>query len=193
MATLPIGITNARTIMLEALITSKTRIKLMLKFFLNTSARGYLRGLETEFGESTNAIRLELNRFEQAGLLTSSTDGMRKMFQANTSHPLFADINSLVRKYVGMDDIIETVVHQLGDLHEVYLIGDLAAGIDGPDLSLLIVGNNIDLDYLEKLCAKAQKLVSRTLGYVVFSIDEFARQQPFLNKDKLLLVWKYEG
>jgi len=31
--------------MLQALITSKTRIKLMLKFFLNTSSTGYLRGL----------------------------------------------------------------------------------------------------------------------------------------------------
>ena len=53
--------------MLESLITSKTRIKLLLKFFLNSSTKAYLRGLEAEFGESTKAIRLELNRFEQIG------------------------------------------------------------------------------------------------------------------------------
>lgn len=164
----------------------------MLKFFLNTSNRGYLRGLETEFGESTNAIRLELNRFEQAGLLTSSTDGMRKMFQANTRHPLFADINSLVRKYVGMDEIIERVINHLGNPQEVYLMGDLALGLDSDELNLLIIGNGIDHDYLEQLTGKAQKMVARKIGYLVFTPEEFSQQQPKINTEKLLLVWKNE-
>ena len=51
--------------MLDTLITSKTRIKLLLKFFLNAQTKSYLRSLEGEFGESTNAIRLELNKFEE--------------------------------------------------------------------------------------------------------------------------------
>lgn len=178
--------------MLEALITSKTRIKLMLKFFLNTSNRGYLRGLETEFGESTNAIRLELNRFEQAGLLTSSTDGMRKMFQANTKHPLFADINSLVRKYVGMDELIERVLNQLGQLHEVFLMGDLALGLDSDEMNLLIIGDDIDIDYLQQLCTKAQKMIARKIGYLVFTPEEFSQQEPKINKERLLLVWQKE-
>ena len=57
--------------MLETLISSKTRIKLLLKFFLNSKATSYLRGLESEFGESSNGIRIELNRFEKAGMLSS--------------------------------------------------------------------------------------------------------------------------
>ena len=61
--------------MINALITSETRIKLLRKFFLNSSTKAHLRGLESEFGESTNAIRLELNRFEEAGLLHSLRDG----------------------------------------------------------------------------------------------------------------------
>ncbi|HIO73555.1 MAG TPA: ArsR family transcriptional regulator, partial [Flavobacteriales bacterium] len=44
--------------MLDSLITSKTRVKLLLKFFLNPNTSAYLRGLSTEFGESTNAVRL---------------------------------------------------------------------------------------------------------------------------------------
>jgi predicted transcriptional regulator len=75
--------------MLENLITSKTRVKLLLKFFLNSTTQAHLRGLESEFGESTNAIRLELNRFEQAGMLTSHLSGNKKVFSANPSYPLF--------------------------------------------------------------------------------------------------------
>ena len=51
--------------MIEVLISSKTRIKLLLKFFLNSNSKAYLRGLEQEFAESTNAIRVELNKFEE--------------------------------------------------------------------------------------------------------------------------------
>jgi len=175
--------------MLDTLITSKTRIKLMLKFFLNTGATGYLRGLESEFGDSTNSIRLELNRFEEAGLLEAHTDGPRKVFQANKKHPLFPDIHSLVRKYAGIDSIIERVIIHLGQPDEVFLIGDLARGLDSKELNLIIVGSNIDLDYLESLVGKAQPLVTRKIGYLVLTPDEFNIQRPFLNQDKLLKVW----
>jgi len=67
--------------MIESLITSKTRVKLLLKFFLNSDTTSYLRGLESEFGESTNSIRVELNRLEEAGLLITASDGNKKMFR----------------------------------------------------------------------------------------------------------------
>ncbi|MBW7847829.1 MAG: ArsR family transcriptional regulator [Bacteroidales bacterium] len=176
--------------MLDALITSRTRIKLMLKFFLNTSSTGYLRGLEAEFSDSTNAIRLELNRFEEAGLLEAHNDGHRKIFQANKKHPLFSDIQSIIRKYIGIDDIIERVINQLGEPEEVYLIGDLARGLDSNDINLIIVGSNTDLDYLESLVGKAQPMISRKIGYLVLTPDEFKTQRPYLNEEKLLKVWE---
>jgi len=64
--------------MIEALITSKTRIKLLLKFFLNTQEESYLRSLENDFNESTNAIRIELNKLEEAGLLYHQIKETRK-------------------------------------------------------------------------------------------------------------------
>ncbi len=174
--------------MLEAFITSKTRIKLMLKFFLNSSNKGYLRGLASEFGESTNAIRLELNRFEEAGLLKSSSDGQKKMFQVNIHHPLFKDVQSLMRKYVGMDQIIEKVINHLGKPEKVFLKGDLAKGIDSPELSMVIVAEQIDEGYLNNLIKKAQKIVSRTINYVLVAPSDF--NENFPHQEKLLLVWE---
>ena len=107
--------------MLDTLITSKTRIKLLLKFFLNGNSSSYLRNLETEFGESSNAIRVELNRFENAGLLQSSLQGNKKYYQANQSHPLYKDINNIVFKYVGIDKILDNVIRKLGELEKVFV------------------------------------------------------------------------
>src|ERR1700761_2017521 len=110
--------------MLEVLISSKTRVKLLLRLFLNPSSTAYLRGMAEEFNESTNAIRIELNRFEDAGMLVSKNQGNKKVYQANQNHPLFKDINNIVLKYLGIDRIVETVVQKAGNLEKVYLTGD---------------------------------------------------------------------
>lgn len=173
--------------MLETLITSKTRIKLLLKFFLNGKTNGYLRNLEQEFGESSNAIRLELNKFENAGLLLSHMEGNKKIFQANANHPLYADIHSLVRKYIGIDRIIEQVVHQVGKLKAVYLIGNYARGVDAGKVEFLLIGKPLDEEYLHKLVQKGQKLVKRAISFEVMEEEEWHR-----NKDlqaEGLLLW----
>ncbi|MBU1390142.1 MAG: ArsR family transcriptional regulator [Proteobacteria bacterium] len=178
--------------MLEALITSKTKLKLLLKFFLNTSSTGYLRGLAVEFNESTNAVRLELNKLEEAGLLESQTEGPRKVFRANARHPLFPDIQSIVRKYIGMDEIIESVINHLGNPREVYLMGELAKGLDSDQINLLIVGDSIDIDYFNQLILKAQKIISRKIGYLILTPIEYQQQLPKLKTENLLLVWENE-
>ncbi|MEZ5021697.1 MAG: hypothetical protein R2728_00285 [Chitinophagales bacterium] len=114
--------------MLEALITSKTRIKLLLKFFLNPNTSAYLRGLATEFDESSNAIRLELNRLEEAGMIKSIPLGNKKIFQVNKKHVLYNSVQQIVRKYVGVNQIMANIVKGLGNLQLAYLSGDIAKG-----------------------------------------------------------------
>ncbi|MDD3011868.1 MAG: ArsR family transcriptional regulator, partial [Bacteroidales bacterium] len=118
--------------MLDTLITSKTRVKLLLKFFLNSNNAAYLRSLSGEFGESTNAIRGELNRFEEAGLLESFLKGNKKMYQANVRHPLFNDIHNLLLKHTGIDQVIERILNNIGDLEQAWVVGDFAQGKDSP-------------------------------------------------------------
>jgi predicted transcriptional regulator len=87
--------------MLEILISNKTRVKILVKFFSRPKVSGYLRGLEEEFGDSSNAIRLELNRFEAAGILLSHYEGKRKFYFANTHYPGFQELKKIVKKHIG--------------------------------------------------------------------------------------------
>lgn len=89
--------------LLGPLITSKTRLKLLTRFFLNQSVDGYLQGLSRELDENTNSIRVELNRLEKAGLLASNATGRRNLYSVNTTHPLTSDLTSFVRKVSGID------------------------------------------------------------------------------------------
>lgn len=157
--------------MIDALISSKTRIKLLLKFFLNSNATAYLRSLESEFGESSNGIRVELNRLENAGLLLSDSEGNKKIFRANTGHPLFREIHNIILKYLGLDQVIENVIHRLGDVQRVYLIGDFSKGMDSQVIDLIFIGD-FDKTYLISLVEKAEKIVGRKIRYLLYTPEE---------------------
>jgi len=176
--------------MLDALITSKTRIKLLLKFFLNSNSESYLRNLEEEFGESTNAIRLELNKFEKAGLLNSRSSGNKKLFRANTTHPLFPEIHNLLLKHLGFDHIIEKVVKNLGDIDQVFLVGKFAKGIDTEIIDLIFMGEQINKSYLVVLVEKAEKIIKRKIRYLVFTTNEMSRYLEQRPQTDFLLLWE---
>ena len=173
--------------MIESLITSKTRIKLLLKFFLNSQTKSYLRSLESEFNESTNSIRVELNKMESAGLLDTTLEGNKKMFFANTSHPLFQDINNILKKFIGIDQIIEQITSQIGDLQAAYLTGDFAIGKDSRIIDLALVGDNLDRSYIEKLVEKAESYISRRIKYIILSKEELKQ---FYSDKPIFLIWK---
>jgi hypothetical protein len=175
--------------MINALITSGTRIKLLRKFFLNGSTKAHLRGLESEFGESSNSIRIELNRFEEAGLLHSLRDGNKKIYQANRNHPLFDDIHSIIMKEAGIDRVIDKVIHRMGDLLCVYLTGDFARGKDSPVIELIMVGENIDMEYLARKVMQAEEMVGRKVSYIVLPPEEADCHLLKLNKSNLLPLW----
>ena len=174
--------------MIDSLITNKTRIKLLLRFFLNTGSKSYLRGLESEFGESTNAIRLELNRFEEAGLLVSMMDKNKKMFMANNQHPLYEEIRSIVKKSMGLDQLVEKVVHKLGNVTRAYITGQIAKGLDDQEIDFVLVGDEIDRNYLATLLEKVERLIKRKVKCFILKCDE--EKEYLTGFPEALLLWE---
>ena len=161
-----------------------------MRLFLNPNTTAYLRGMAEEFNESTNAIRLELNRFEDAGMLVSKNEGNKKVYKANEGHPLFKDINNIVLKYLGIDSIIENVIKRAGNLHKVYLTGDYAIGKDSGIIDLLFVGE-IDKSYLTNLISKAESLIGKKVRYLTYDRQEWDNyDEKGMNYGKNLLLWE---
>ena len=174
--------------MLEALITSKTRVKLLLKFFLNSDTTSYLRDLESEFGESTNAIRLELNHLANAGLLQARMQGNKKVFYANRRHPLFDTIRELLLKHTGIDQVIENVVKNLRGLQEAYVVGSFAQGKDNPVIDILLTGTDVDTSFLLMLIGRAESLINRKIRYIIVKPEE---KEKYLSVyPEALLLWE---
>ena len=158
-----------------------------MKFFLNPGMTAHLRGLQEEFDESSNGIRLELNRLEEAGMLVSRTDGQKKIFQVSTEHPLYEDINNIVKKYLGLDRLVDQVVKGLGGLERVYLTGALAEGKFSENIELLFLGN-IRTEYLEAVIEKTELLIKKKICFTVFEKAEEIELS--LIDRKNVLLWK---
>jgi len=160
----------------------------LLKFFLNSSTSSYLRGLADEFNESSNAIRVELNRFEQAGLLISSFDGNKKMFTANTKHPLYRDIHNILLKHVGVDRVVNDLIKNLGNVTKAWLTGEMAAGRDSRIIDIILVGRHIDRNYLSRLTSSAEKVTGRKIRTLCIHPEE---EKDYLRNEKqALLLWE---
>jgi hypothetical protein len=171
---------------LDTLITSKTRTKMLLRFFTNSHATAYLRSLAEEFGESTNSIRHELNNLSKAGYLISKEEGRTIMYKANTNHPLYTEVKNLIHKYLGIDKIIENILSRLGNLEAAFIVGDYANGKDSGTIELVLVGA-VNEKYLSKLLVKAKNLIQREIKAVVIAVPEFEKKRR--DFDRALLIW----
>ena len=151
--------------MLEALITSKTRLRMLIKFFIGTSNKGYLNGLANEFKESTNSIRKELNNLSQSGYLLKKRENNKIIYQANTVHPMYKILQKIVRQHLGIEDIVETIISRIGDVYAIVLVGDYAKGLDSGCIDVIIIGKQINEKYLSNLRLKIKNKINRDLKF----------------------------
>ncbi|WP_044203134.1 helix-turn-helix domain-containing protein [Echinicola pacifica] len=153
--------------MLDSIITSKTRLRLLVKFFINADNHSHLRGLAEEFGESTNAIRKELNNLSEAGYLKKESEKNRISYRANTLHPLFGSLQDIIRKYIGLDTVVEEVLDRMGNVETVLLTGDYADGKDTGIIEIRITGEELNTQYLAVLSQRIEEMINRKVNFTI--------------------------
>ena len=142
-------------------------MRLLIKFFINQANRGYLNGLAAEFNESTNSIRKELNHLSEAGYLEKYKDNNRIAYKANIRHPMFEILQKVVLKHLGLEEIIDHVLAQIGEVNEIHVLGDYAKGIDTGLIEVLLIGNELNTKYLTNLEEKIEKLIERKVQFII--------------------------
>ena len=160
-------------------------MRLLIKFFVSQANRGYLNGLATEMGESTNAIRKELNHLHAAGYLQKEKSNNKIQYKANTKHPMFSVLQKVILKHLGLEDAVEVVLERMGAVEQIILIGNYAKGIDSGKIEIIIVGQDLNTSYVKNLEEKLEKLINRKVAF-------FLSASHRLNADELILFNKNE-
>lgn len=174
---------------LSGIITSKLKIKMLVRFFVNPASKTYLRELAAELQVSSNAVRTELNHLADASLIQSEKDGRKVLYRANLQHPLFPELASMARKALGVEQMIESIISRLGRLEKAYLLDDYALGKDTGIIDLLLVGE-IDNFHLHDLTRKTEKYLKRKIRHLVLTEEEFQRFQKDFQARPALLIWE---
>lgn len=153
--------------MLETLITSKTRIRILVKLFINVANNGYLRGLAEELNESTNSIRKELNNLLEAGYLERESVNNKIIYRANSKHPLFGVLQKIIRQHIGIDAMVEMILNRIGNIEKVIVIGDYANGKDTGVIEVILVGSDLNSQYIDQLAIKIESEIKRKIKFYI--------------------------
>lgn len=180
------------TSILSGLITSKMRIRIIMRLFANPFCQSYLRELADEFGASPSHIKEELDQLSSCNLLVSKKNGRQVLFSANKNHPIFQELHSMVNKALGMDQVLESIIKRLGNLEKAILIDDYAEGKDTGIIDLVLIGD-IDQSNLQDLTKKTERYIDRKIRTLVLTSAEFSQFHINLQKRPQFLLWEQEN
>lgn len=171
--------------MLQDIIISKCRVKLLQVFFSQPQEIFYIRQLVRLIGEEINAVRRELQHLEKAGLAKKENRGNRIYYWMDKDHPLYGDLMSLVSKTVGLGETIVKNRTKFGKVRLAMLSGRFARNLPTKEggVDLLVVGD-IQLSELAKIIRPEETKLGREINYTAMSRQEFdfrkKRHDPFL-------------
>jgi predicted nucleotidyltransferase/DNA-binding transcriptional ArsR family regulator len=84
--------------MLETLLGSRLRAKILAWLFSHSDERYFVRQLTALLKEDSTNVSRELARLQKDGILVSSSEGKQKYYQANRDSPIYNELKSLVQK-----------------------------------------------------------------------------------------------
>lgn len=166
-------ITEGRTYMLERLITSKVRRKLLTEFLMNPSRAYYCRQLSRLTRQSVPTVHKELRALESAGLLRARRRANRRYYRVNTKFPGYRELQRLILNTEAVGDPFRARLKRLGNIQHAFIYGSFAAGnpTSRSDLDLMIVGNP-DADELALLAEDLESSLGRDINYMVVKPKE---------------------
>lgn len=171
---------------LEDIITSKVRIKILKLFFGNPNEMYHVRGVVREIKEEINAVRRELTRLEEAGIIKKEPRGNRIYYWIREDYPMFGDLISIIAKETFLGGALVTNKSKLGKPSFVMFSGKFARQKPrkrDDEVDILVVGEVI-LPELATLIRAEESRINHEVNYTVMSRDEFdfrkKRRDPFI-------------
>lgn len=171
---------------LSDIITSKVRVKILELFFSNVKEIYHVRGVVRELKEEINAVRRELEKLENAGMLKSENRGNRKYYHLREDYYFFEDALSMVSKTKGLGAELIANKNKIGKISLIMFSGGFARRKPRKredNVDVLVVGEVV-LPELAAIIRKEESIRSKEINYTVMSRDELdfrkKRRDPFL-------------
>lgn len=172
--------------MLEDVIMSRVRVKMLTLFLTNPGTIYHVREIVRQVNEEINAVRRELLHMEKASMVVKEQRANRLFYVMRKDYPLYFEFLELICKSTGLG--LDLIKHKakLGKVKFAMLSGRYLRGLsrkNSNDIDFLVVGTVV-LPELSQMVKAEEVRRSREINYTVMSEEEFTfrkkRRDPFV-------------
>jgi hypothetical protein len=190
-------------VQMNDIITSKVRVKILELFFSNITELYHVRGIVREIKEEINAVRRELKRMEETGILKNEARGNRLYYFPREDYPFFGELISMAAKTTGLGLDLRNLKDKIGKINYIMFSGRFVRRKPRKredDVDILIVGDVV-LPELANVIRKEESKRGKEINYTVMGREEFEfrkkRRDPFLHGilsgGRVMIVGDQEG
>lgn len=160
--------------MLKDLFVSEVRIKILRLLLPNPNEQYHIRAIVRAVDAEINAVRRELLKLHNIGLLRKRQSGNRIYYKTDTSNAYYYDLLSLISKDIGVSGYILGNLKQLGNIKFAVLSKSFLKGRKSTvlDVDLFIVGS-VNLEVLKRIIETAERSLHNEINYTVMSERDF--------------------
>lgn len=182
----------------DLLFPNQYRRKVLGLLLMRPDQQIHLRELARVIGAAPGTLKKELDALCGVGLLRAERVGNQVRFCANTAHPVFPELQALIRKTIGLVDALRLSLAPLaGRIDAAFVFGSMASGTEsaGSDIDLMVVGDAGFAEIVDATYA-AQATLGREINPKVMSASEWQAKkaernaflQDVLNKPRIMLI-----
>jgi DNA-binding transcriptional ArsR family regulator len=159
---------------LKDLFVSEVRLKILKMMLTRPEEQYHVRAIVRRVDAEINAVRRELAKLEDMGLLKKRQSGNRIYYKADTSHIYFSELLSLVSKEDGVGSLVVRNAKDLGSIKFAVLSTAFLRGRKSTvlDVDLFVVGD-LDLEILKRVVSMGEREMNREINYSVMSEEDF--------------------
>jgi predicted nucleotidyltransferase len=157
-------------------LLGQTRSNVLSTLFLHPEQSLHVRELARVTGASPGSLHRELRALADLGLLLRQEVGRQVHYQANPQCPLFAELAGLLRKTIGVADVLRNALAPLGKrVTLAFVYGSVAAGTErsGSDVDVMLLGSAGFADVALAM-AEAQAALAREVNVTPMREKDFA-------------------
>lgn len=172
---------------LKDFFISKVRVKLLKIFLVDPAKIYYVRELVRLTSEEINAVRRELERMMNCGMIKQEKRGNRLYYGFRKDYLYYFELLQMVAKSTGLGHLIIKNRNRIGKIKYAILSGKFSRHQRHTenDVDLLIVGE-IVMENLSEIISNFEKESERELNYSVMTKEEFdfrkKRRDPFISQ-----------
>lgn len=174
--------------MLEHIITSKTRRKILNFFFQHLGTSYHMRRIAREVDEEINAVKRELDILEKAGVLEKEKRLNKILFTLNSEWIFYSEFISIFIKSSPLVRSIMKNISRIGKVHFVVISEKYAkkTPLLDSEIYILIIGTVVANEIVE-LIKKSQEEFPYEINYTIMTKEEFS----FRKKNKDPFIWHF--